>query len=310
MPDRLIVVAGENLIDRIVSPDGRSVDVPGGGPFNTARALGRLGARVAYLGRISTDANGKRIRKALSDDGVDLSLAVTTDDPTLIAHATLDAAGAATYRFDWEGSAAAGLRGEDLPTDLPSDLAALHVGTLGLLYEPMASTIAGLVDRVGSETFVMVDANVRPAAIVDEGRYRARLGRVTARADVVKVSVDDLGWMSPGVTPAAAAARVVGSAGRVVLITDGPHPVEIVGPWPTAVEIDVPAVSVVDTIGAGDAFGAGFLATWMGDGSDRRDLRQRAAVIHATRFAIAVAAWTVGRAGADPPRLADLGEVF
>lgn len=308
MPEPLIVVAGENLIDRIVSRDGQTNDVPGGGPFNTARALGRLGARVAYLGRISTDAHGQRIRRALVADGVDLSLAVLSDDPTLIAHATLDPTGVATYRFEWEGSAAAGLRPTDVPSTLPAEAVALHVGTLGLLFDPMASTIAGLVDRIAPQTLVMVDPNVRPAAIADEHTYRQRVDEVLRRADVVKVSVDDLEWLRPGRPPLLAATDLVDAASRIVLITDGPRAVRIVGRWPDPASIELAAVPVVDTIGAGDAFGAGFLAMWVRDGRRRLGLADRGAVVDATRFAIRVAAWTVGRAGADPPRLADLEE--
>jgi fructokinase len=306
VPHRLIVVAGENLIDRIVSPDGRTVDVPGGGPFNTARALRRLGARVAYLGRISTDANGQRIRKALIDDGVDLSLAVTTHDPTLIAHATLDAAGAATYRFDWEGSAAAGLRAEDLPADLPADVAALHVGTLGLVLEPMATTIAGLVGRIGPDVLLMLDPNIRPSAIEDEAGYRSRLAAIVGRADVIKASKEDVGWLE-----SASWADLDDKADDpwALIITDGPSFIEVHTSKTWAVHV-VPPREVVDTVGAGDAFSAGFLARWVEEGHPRADVADPAKLALPIRYGIAAAGWTVERVGADPPRLADLGEVF
>lgn len=306
MPEPLIVVAGENLIDRVVAGDGRPVDLPGGGPFNTARALARLGCRVAYLGRISTDEPGRRLRALLDADGVDLSLVVSTDDPTLIAHATLDAQGQATYRFEWERSAAAGLRPQDVPPSLPAETVALHVGTLGLLFEPIASTISGVVDRVAPDVLVMVDPNVRPAAIGDEPAYRDRLRRVLARADVLKASVDDLRWLRPLVPPVDAARDLLGDARAIVLITDGPRPVRVVGSWPEPFAIDVPQVRVVDTIGAGDAFGAGVLADWVRRGRTRMDLDDPTAILEATRFGIGVASWTVGRAGADPPRWLDL----
>ncbi|HEV7810127.1 MAG TPA: PfkB family carbohydrate kinase, partial [Candidatus Limnocylindrales bacterium] len=127
----LVVVAGESLIDRIVSVDGSVVEVPGGGPFTTARALARLGCRVAFVGRLSTDSHGRLLRELLEGDGVDVAVARSTDDPTLIATATLDAFGAATYAFGPLRSAAAGLTTADVAAsrDLLDEAAVLHVGT-------------------------------------------------------------------------------------------------------------------------------------------------------------------------------------
>ncbi|HEY8437374.1 MAG TPA: PfkB family carbohydrate kinase [Candidatus Limnocylindrales bacterium] len=302
----LIVVAGENLIDRIIRPDGRIEEIPGGGPFNTACALGRLGCRVAYLGRISTDDRGRLIRRLLLDDGVDLSLAVATDDPTLLAHASLDGTGNATYRFDWQGSAAAGLRADDLPAGLPGDAAALHVGTLGLVLEPMATTIEGVVAGAPSNVLVMVDPNIRPGVITDPDTFRRRMTAILRRADVVKVSLDDLAWLVPDSGNDEAARAATDAA--LVLVTDGARPVRILRRDASAERFDIPPVTVVDTIGAGDAFGAGFLAEWIRAGRHGDDLRDAAAVRDAVQYAVRVAAWTVGRAGADPPRLADLGD--
>jgi fructokinase len=302
----LIVVAGESLVDRVVHPDGTVDDHPGGGPFTTALALARLGCRVAFLGGISTDAEGRLLRATLEGDGVDLSLVETIEAPTLIATATLDEAGRATYRFEPPASAAAGLAA----AALPADTAALHVGTLGLVLEPTATTIARLVEAAGADVLVMVDPNIRPDAIPDATAYRSRLASVLARADVVKASVDDLAWLDPERAPVDAARRLLGretSAGAsIVLVTDGAEPLRIVGS--TGVdELPVPPVRVVDTIGAGDAFGAGFLAAWLHAGRGRPELESRPAVRESARFAMEVAARTVGRAGADPPTLAELG---
>ncbi len=304
-PRPLIVVAGESLVDRIVRTDGSVVEVPGGGPYTTARALARLGARVAFAGRLSTDPFGRRLRARLEADGVDLSLAPSTDEPTLVAVATVDADGAATYRFEPPGSAAAGLRPDDLPTGLPADTVALHVGTLGLVLEPAATTIAGLVASAGDDVLVMLDPNVRPAAIDEPGAYRLRLDGVIRRSDVIKASVEDLRWLEPSLNAVTAAERLVGAGPAVVLVTDGAGAIRVVGRAGTAV-VPVPDVTVVDTVGAGDAFGAGFLAAWTRAGRRRADLTDLDAVVEAVQFGARVGASTVGRAGADPPSLADL----
>ncbi|MEA2520096.1 MAG: fructokinase [Chloroflexota bacterium] len=301
----MIVVAGESLIDLVVRDDGSVDATPGGGPYNVARTLGRLGRAVAFVGRLSTDRFGRILRDVLATDGVDLGLAATTDDPTLLAIAELDDGGAARYRFDTARTAAAGLIASDVPGGLPATTVAFHVGTLGLVLEPMAATIEELVATAPSQTLVLADPNCRPAAIVDRVAYRARLDRVLARVDVVKASTDDLAWLEPGLEPTAAVRRLLAAGPAIALLTDGPRAVRIV----TASGVDVvavPAVRVVDTIGAGDSFGAGFLAAWTAAGRGRTELGDAAAVRAATRFAVDVAARTVGEVGAGPPNLADL----
>ena len=69
----MIVVAGEALVDLVEEGEARRA-VPGGGPFNTAIALGRLGLPVAYLGTLSRDDYGGVLAGLLADASVDLSL--------------------------------------------------------------------------------------------------------------------------------------------------------------------------------------------------------------------------------------------
>ncbi len=302
----MIVVAGESLVDLLVRRDGGVTATPGGGPFNVARALGRLGQPVTFLGRLSTDPFGRLLRARLVADGVDLGLAPTTDDPTLLAVADIDDDGAATYQFHTVGSAAVGLASSDIPAGLPTDTTALHIGTLGLVLEPMASTIAQLVATAPPEVLVMADPNCRPAAIADPAAYRNRLANLFARVDVVKLSTDDLMWLDPDPDPVGAARRVLERGPAVVLLTNGVGPTRIVSRR-NVISVAVPAVMVVDTVGAGDAFGAGFLAAWTRAGRGRAELGDLTAVTEATRFAIEVGSRTVRRAGADPPTVAELG---
>jgi fructokinase len=304
----MIVVAGESLIDLIVGADGRVEAIPGGGPYNVARTLGRLGQSVAFLGRLSTDRFGSILRAGLAAENVRLDLAPATDEPTLLAVVELDGGGAATYRFYVEGTAAPGLSAGDLPAALPVSTTALHVGTLGLVFEPMAATIESLVAAVRDDVLVVADPNCRPTAIVDAVGYRARLGRILGRVDVVKVSVDDLAWLDPLAGPLAAAEGLMDLGPSAVLITDGPRPVRLLTASGVT-EIDVPAVRVVDSVGAGDAFGAGFLAAWTANGRGRADLGDQLALVAATQFAIEVGALTTTRAGAEPPTLAELASV-
>lgn len=309
----VIVVVGEALVDLIVREDGSVTAVPGGGPYNVARALGRLGRSVAFLGRLSTDRFGRILRARLVADGVNLTWTPTTDDPTTLAVAELDAGGAATYHFHTAATSAAGLLPSDLPDGLPAGTVALHVGTLGLVLEPTATTIESLVATAPPDVLVMLDPNCRPSAIGDPAAYRSRLARILDRADLIKVSTDDIGWLEPtfdhvrGTRALLAGFGGAPAAGpRAALLTDGGRPVRIVTADAIAT-VDVPTIDIVDTVGAGDAFGAGFLAAWTHAGHGRADLGDVEALVEATRFAVEVGARTASRAGAEPPTNAELG---
>ena len=302
----MIVVAGEALIDLIVRPDGQMVPVAGGAPYNTARAIGRLGVEVAWLGGLSRDHFGHVLEGGLSADGVSLALAERTDLPTTLAVAELDEGGAATYRFYVDGTSAPAVAAEALAAGLPMSTRAVHVGALGLVLEPMATTLEALVAELPGHVLLMVDPNCRPSIIRDPDGFRARIDRVLARADVVKVSTEDLAFLVPGKMADESARRMAAPGPRVVLITDGARPVRA---WidGSVCEVEAPAVIVVDTVGAGDTFGGAFLACLLAGGGGREAVADPAAVLRAVRFAVRASAMVCERPGADPPTLAQLG---
>ena len=296
----MIVVAGESLVDLLVRADGSVRAVPGGGPYNTARALARLGCSVAFAGCLSDDRFGRMLRSQLERDGVDLDLAIETDAPTTLAVAEIsEADGTAHYRFYLTGTSASGLLPGHVP-GLPAETTVLHIGTLGLVMEPIGSTIEHLVGSVDDAVVVFADPNYRPSAIADAPAYRDRLDRLMPRIDVLKVSVDDLRWLRPGADPISAVGTMVARGPAAALVTDGEARVRVVT-MSTMVELPVPSVAVVDTVGAGDAFGAGFVAAWTGAGHGRAVLGDLDHVVAAARYAITVGAMTATRDGADPP---------
>ncbi len=301
----MIVVVGEALVDLIVRADGSVVAVPGGGPYNTARAIARLGEDVAWVGGLSSDRFGRELEAGLVADGVSLDLVQRTERPTTLALAELDADGAATYRFYTEGTSAPAVLPEALSDGLRGGVRALHAGTLGFVLEPMATTLVGLVDDLPDDVLLMVDPNCRPSITHDPEAYRARIARVLARADVVKVSTDDLAFLVPGAEPMDAAAHVAALGAHSVLMTDGGRPVRVLAGG-TVTEIEVPRVEIVDTVGAGDTFGGAALASLVHAGVTRRTL-DADAIVRATRFGVRASAIACTRAGANPPTLAELG---
>ena len=301
----MIVVAGEALVDVLVAPSGEAAVRLGGGPFNVARTIARLEAPATFAGPVSEDGFGTRLRAALDADGVAMAVPEPTRAPTTLAVAELDAAGSATYRFYVEGTSAPALTAEGLAGDLLASASALHVGTLGLVLEPMATTIERLVAAAPPDCLVMVDPNCRPVAIADGPAYRARLARVLARADVVQLSRDDAAYLEPGTEPEAVARRVLSGGPSVVLLTDGGRPVVALTAG-ARLAVPVPAGPIVDTVGAGDSFGGAFLAWWWHAGLARVDLDDAGALRPAVESAVDVSARTCQRAGADPPRRSEL----
>ena len=339
----MIVVAGEVLVDLVVRADGVVDARLGGGPYNTARTLARLGAPTSFFGGLADDRFGRLLRGALDAEGVVIGVPGRSAAPTTLALVDLDQAGVASYAFYLDGTAAADLdypalaaafdailtqarasavarsvgtaaadatggRAVGPGTVGTGDSAALavHVGTLGLVMEPIGSAVERLVlADVPPDALVMLDPNCRPGAIADRAAYLGRIGRIAARADVIKASVDDLAYLYPGSSAAEAAELLLAAGPALVLVTDGPRPARAFLPG-AGLAVEVPVVDVVDTIGAGDAFGGGFLAWWSANGFTRADLKRPPLVRAAVAAAAATAAATCERPGADPPTLADL----
>jgi fructokinase len=226
--------------------------------------------------------------------------------PTTLALAEIGPDGSAAYRFYLDGTSATELEYAALARALPRGVTALHAGGLALVAEPIATSIDRLIATdLPPAALLMIDPNCRPVVILDRQAYLARLSRILRRADVVKVSVEDLDYLSPGTPAPDAAAALLGQGPALVLLTDGPDPA-----WAflsaEVLSAEVPAVPVADTVGAGDAFGGAFLAWWTGRGLTRSDLRRPAPVRGALQAAAEVAALTCTRVGAEPPWLAEV----
>lgn len=248
---RVIVVGGEALIDLVPAAGGMLLPRPGGGPYNTALALGRLGAPAAFCSRVSTDGFGETLLAGLRAAGVDLSLVERGPEPTTLAVASVGADGSAAYGFYTEGTAD---RLFSLPAALPPAARALALGTCSLVLEPGASAYEALLRRESDRGLLtLLDPNIRPALIPDPAAYRERFLSWLPYVRVLKLSEEDARWLGGGTEAwlAAGPSAVVvtrGAAGLSVTTRDGEHH-------------SVPGcrVEVADTIGAGDTVNAALL---------------------------------------------------
>ena len=296
----MILVSGESLIDLITGPDGRVNATPGGGPFNTARTIARLGQASRFLGRFSADPFGQLLTAKLAQDGVELALPEPVPEPTALAIVALDSRGVAEYWFHVAQTATFLLDQATARQALRDDVTALHIGSLGLVVDPMGSELERLVHDLLPEVLLLVNPNWRPQAIPDADAHRARIHRILPRTDILKASTEDLSFLVPGHGIAEAARVLLGWGARCVLVTDGPSSIRaFTGGGQLAVQ--VPPVEVVDTVGAGDAFGGAFLAWWAERGLARENLAHSPQVLAALTAAARVASLTCARAGAEPP---------
>jgi fructokinase len=264
-----------------------------------------LGAEVRFVGVLSSDRFGRRLRDQLVADGVVVDDAPTTDVPTTLAAAEIDASGAADYRFYIEGTSAPMLTPAAV-AGVPVDGATFFTGGLGLVLEPMASTVLGLVEALSPTTTVVVDVNCRPQVITDRPAWAARLDRILARADLVKASDEDLRYLDPGRDARFVAEELLDRGARSVVVTAGGGRVTIVSAdGASTIELPPAAAPVVDTIGAGDTFVGGLLAWLDGHRLGGSDLTTEI-LADAVRAGHAAAAVVVTRRGADPPWRAEL----
>lgn len=303
----MILCCGEALIDMIAEPttSGAQGFVPhsGGAVFNTAIALGRLGAPVGLLTGLSSDMFGQQLDEALTASHVDASYAIRSNRPTTLAFVHLTD-GDASYSFVDENTAGRMLQPEDMPQQLPA-IPALYFGGISLACEPCADAYAALLQRHGSDRAVMLDPNIRPGFIEDQTRYRTRLNRMIAQTDILKVSDEDLDWIIPGPESHAQKIPLLMQAGpSVIILTRGGDGATGYLRDGSDVSVPVNRVEVVDTVGAGDTFNAGVLAALERSGLLSKTALGSLAPNHlraALTLGADVAAVTVSRAGANPP---------
>lgn len=307
----MILCCGEALIDMLprksVAGEDAFAPYAGGAVFNTAIALGRLGAPTGFFSGLSSDLFGQMLADVLEASKVDTDLAARSARPTTLAFVRLTD-GHATYTFYDENTAGRMLSVSDLPV-LPEAVRALFFGGISLVGEPCGDSYAALQARA-EDRVTMIDPNIRPGFVVDEARYRARLAGMIARADIVKLSDEDLHWLEGAGETAVLARGVLARGPKLVLITEGAKGASACSGTGT-IHVAAEKVAVADTVGAGDTFNAGVLEALHRAGAlDRRALAAglpdevvRAALARGAQ----AAAVTVSRAGANPPWAHELG---
>jgi fructokinase len=301
----MIVCCGEALIDMLprTSTANEAVFAPysGGAVFNTAVALGRLGVPVEFFSGLSSDLFGEQLQASLAASKVGTRYAHIAARPTTLAFVHL-VDGHASYVFYDEGTAGRMLTEADLP-ELGSDVQAMLFGAISLIPEPCGATYEALMRREHGHRVTMLDPNIRPAFIPDRDKHRNRIARMMEMADIVKLSDEDLAWFGEAGTAEEVIARWLQRGPRLIVMTRGAKGATGYSRNHTVTVAPKP-VKVVDTVGAGDTFNAGILASLHEQGALSKTAianLSEAAIRAALELGAKAAAVTVSRAGADPP---------
>jgi fructokinase len=311
----VILVGGEALIDLVPAPStmdgelGPLLPLPGGGPYNVAITVGRLGVPVRFISRLSTDAFGEALLRRLRVSEVDTSPVQRGDEPTTLAVAGIGPDGSARYSFHVEGTAD---RLVADPGELPDDVTTLSLGTLSLLLEPGATTYETMLRRHARRgRLTVLDPNIRPVLVRDPDAYRARFTSWLPDIGLLKLSDADARWLAGG-EPVDTVRGWLAAGPAAAVLTRGAHGLAAITGRGELVEVPAAKAIVVDTIGAGDTV-HGALLCWLHRAgiTDAGALRAVPAADwrDALEFAARAAAVTVSRAGAEPPYAAEMNLV-
>lgn len=297
---------GEALVDIVQTSDGRRSHHPGGSPANVALTTARLGHSTDLLTWVARDEPGDMVREHLGESGVRVLPQSVRATRTPTAVAVVDDAGGAQYEFDLEW--------ELEPTEVDPDVTVVHTGSIAALARTSPpDALAAVLAAAREGATITYDPNLRPSIMGSADAVRDEVERLVALADVVKVSDEDLAWLHPGGDPHDVLARWVRDHALAMgVLTRGAHGPSAILRNGQQVHVATPSVTVVDTIGAGDSFMGGLLHALDGHGLTGAHGRDRLATLTADvaaavlSVAARVAAITVSRAGANPPRLTEM----
>ncbi len=309
----VVAVVGEALVDLVeVGPDGLFEALPGGSPANVAVGLARLEVPARLVARVADDPLGRRIRRHLTANGVDLSYAVAAREHSSLAIVAVGDDGRAEYDFRVDGTADWQWRDYELASALNGPVVAVHSGSLALTMPPGADALMRVLGSARATASISYDPNCRPLLMGSPDGVRVRVESLLAFADVVKASAEDIEWLLPGRNPEEVAEDWLARGPALVAVTLGPDGVVAVARKAGLVRRPGRRVRVVDTIGAGDAFTSALLAGLYRRSVLGADRRKELRAIDAYMLAevldegVVASALTCTRRGAELPTLAEL----
>lgn len=296
---------GEALVDVIVHhQDPDPVEVPGGSPANVALALGRLERPVTLATYMAHDRFGDMITQRLTDSNVQLDTNSYMAKKTSSSKVSVDQDGnpSFTFDFDWQIT----------PIDVRSTDIVLHTGSLAATQDPGCERVLEAISRGREQATVFYDPNIRPTLMSPPERTYEQFKAFCKVSDVVKVSDADLSHLFKSGDLHSLAMKILSWGPKLVVITQGAMGAEAWCASGATCQVDAVQAEIVDTVGCGDAFTAGLidrLWDWQLLGAGQREalgqlnVEQLESLLH---YALLLAAMTISRQGANPPRLSEV----
>ncbi|EMA2498507.1 aminoimidazole riboside kinase [Klebsiella pneumoniae] len=255
-----IWVLGDAVVDLLPDGEGRLLQCPGGAPANVAVGVARLGGDSGFIGRVGDDPFGRFMLHTLAQEQVDVNyMRLDAAQRTSTVVVDLDSHGERTFTFMVRPSADLFLQPEDLPPFAAGQW--LHVCSIALSAEPSRSTTFAAMEAIKrAGGYVSFDPNIRSDLWQDPQDLRDCLDRALALADAIKLSEEELAFISGSDDIVSGIARLNARfQPTLLLVTQGKAGVQAalrgqVSHFPAR------PVVAVDTTGAGDAFVAGLLA--------------------------------------------------
>jgi fructokinase len=287
------VAAGEALTDMVVQDAAQQnwASLTGGSTWNVARTMARLDVPTAFAGAISKDVFGDALWQASEAARLDMRFLQRYDHAPLLAivHRTDPPA----YFFIGDDSADLHFDAEQLPEGWRAHCKWVHFGGISLARQPLAGKLVALAEQLKRDGIrISYDPNYR---LLMDASYDATLRRMTELADVVKVSEEDLEGLfrTKDIAGAFATLRSWNPA-ATYLYTKGGDGAELhlgADSW----SLPAPRITVVDTVGAGDASIAALAWSMMH--------RSEATPLQHLQFSVAAGAAACLGPGASPPSL-------
>jgi len=256
MPTPRVIVFGEALIDIVQGPPGQWRSHPGGAPWNVARGLSRLGVQTAFAGAISKDAMGDEIARQSQAAGLDMRFIQRVDEDPLVAIVACSQ----PPRYFFAGEADVQFNPGHLPQGWLEDAQWCHFSCISLARAPLANRLLDVARnalRAGKQ--ISFDPNWRN--LMDRQYLEHTFPAMVRLAHMIKLSDEDLRHIYPAHTQAQAleALRALNPSAHV-LFTRGEAGM-VLHAGGQQYEQPAIAVNVIDTVGAGDACMAGWLAS-------------------------------------------------
>jgi fructokinase len=308
------LIGGEALFDFIATEVGYGLGGSrtfqkrvGGSPFNIAVGVRRLGVAVSFVGKIGVDRFGDALVDFLRAESIDVTHVVREPGTkTILAFVAIDQQGKPDFHFYRDHAADDSIRSNELRSLSPSSFCLYHCGGIVLAEPEAAAAYASLVDRFyDAKVPVSLDPTVRASLIQDPDRYRSFLHQIIEKVTILKVSDEELLFLTGTGDFDRAVKALPLKQGALVFVTLGRKGASVYRNGVKLADANGFDVRVVETTGCGDCFMAAILAAVAGSTIDELAQVESNALHSIMRFAnaaAAIVATRVGAAEANPKR--------